>query len=69
MLKIIVDAMGGDHAPVEIVKGAVESLTDRSDFKVILTGDEALIKHELDKYTYDASRVEIVGREPVREIT
>ena len=53
--------MGGDHAPVEIVKGAVESLADRSDFKVILTGDEALIKHELDKYTYDASRVEIVG--------
>ena len=49
MLKIIVDAMGGDHAPAEIVKGAVESLADRSDFKVILTGDEALIKHELDK--------------------
>ena len=61
MLKIIVDAMGGDHAPAEIVKGAAESLADRSDFKVILTGDEALIKHELDKYMYDASRVEIVG--------
>ena len=60
MLKIVVDAMGGDNAPSEIVKGALDALADRGDFKVIFTGDEALVKYELDKYSYDASRVEIV---------
>lgn len=61
MLKIIVDAMGGDHAPVEIVKGAVDALAERPDFKLVLTGDEALVKKELDKYAFDASRVEVVA--------
>lgn len=60
MLKIVVDAMGGDNAPSEIVKGALDALADRDDFKIILTGDESLVKHELDKYTFDASRVELV---------
>ena len=57
MLKIIVDAMGGDNAPAEIVKGALDAVKERSDFKLVLTGDEDLVNHELDKYTFDASRV------------
>ena len=60
MLKIVVDAMGGDHAPAEIVKGALRSLDMRKDFMVVLTGDEALIGHELEKYKYDPARVEVV---------
>ena len=61
MLKIIVDAMGGDNAPAEIVKGALDAVKERPDFKVVLTGDEALVNHELEKYTYDTSRVEVVA--------
>ena len=61
MLKIIVDAMGGDNAPAEIVKGALDAVKERPDFKDVLTGDEALVNHELEKYTYDASRVEVVA--------
>ena len=61
MLKIIVDAMGGDNAPAEIVKGALDAVKERPDFKVVLTGDEALVNHEFEKYTYDASRVEVVA--------
>ena len=61
MLKIIVDAMGGDNAPAEIVKGALDAVKERPDFKVVLTGDEALVNHELEKYTYDASRAEVVA--------
>lgn len=61
MLKIIVDAMGGDNAPAEIVKGALDAVKERPDFKVVLTGDEALVNYELEKYTYDASRVEVVA--------
>ena len=60
MLKIVVDAMGGDNAPAEIVKGAVQALDARKDFKLILTGDENFVKPELEKYKYDTSRVELV---------
>ncbi len=60
MLKIVVDAMGGDLAPKETVKGAIDALGARKDFKLVFTGDEAAVKAELDHYKYDASRVEIV---------
>ena len=60
MLKIVVDAMGGDNAPGEIVKGALLSLQAREDFAIVLTGDEDLVRRELEKYSYDASRVELV---------
>ncbi len=60
MLKIIVDAMGGDNAPQEIVKGALDALGQRKDFKVVFTGDESLVGRELAKYRYDPARVELV---------
>ena len=60
MIKIVVDAMGGDNAPGEIVKGALEALAERDNFQLILTGDESIVAPELKKYNYDASRVELV---------
>ena len=36
MIKIAVDAMGGDNAPGEIVKGAVDAVTERNDITVCL---------------------------------
>ena len=59
MFKIALDAMGGDNAPMEMVKGAVESLT-MSGFSLILVGQEPLIQAELSKYTYDKSRIQVV---------
>ena len=50
MIKIAVDAMGGDNAPSEIVKGAVEAVSERPDITVCLTGQEDIIKKELEKY-------------------
>ena len=44
MIKIAVDAMGGDNAPSEIVKGAVEAVSERPDITVCLTGQEDIIK-------------------------
>ena len=35
---VAVDAMGGDNAPVEIVKGCVEAVKEREDIKVLLVG-------------------------------
>ena len=60
MLKIVVDAMGGDNAPAEIVKGAVEALSERDNFQIVLTGDGAAVEAELKKLDYDPARVEIV---------
>ena len=59
-MKLIIDAMGGDNAPLEIVKGVVESLNARDDFSVILTGQLKAVEEELSKYDYPSDRVEIV---------
>lgn len=60
MIKIVVDAMGGDNAPQEIVKGALAALEQDKALKVVLTGDEGKIKNSLSGQKYDASRLEIV---------
>ena len=49
MTRVAVDAMGGDNAPVEIVKGAVEAVTENKNIKVYLTGKEAIVKQELKR--------------------
>lgn len=59
-ITVVVDAMGGDNAPSEIVKGAVLAVQDRKDIKIILTGVEDVIQEELNKYTYDKERIIIV---------
>ena len=38
MVKVAVDAMGGDNAPGEIVKGAVEAINQDKRVKVFLVG-------------------------------
>lgn len=60
MVKVAVDAMGGDYAPVEIIKGAVEAVKQRSDIKVFLVGQESVIREELKTYSYHANQVEVI---------
>lgn len=59
-MKIAVDVFGGDYAPQEIVKGLMPALNERKDLHLVLTGDEALIRRELEKYPHDTARVEVV---------
>lgn len=60
-LKISVDAMGGDRAPEEIIKGVVEYIKEHKDSDVIVVGKERVIKKELKKYKMDTrDRIEIV---------
>ena len=61
MTKIAVDAMGGDNAPKEIIKGAVEAVQKRDDIQVILTGKEEVIADELAGYTYNKEQITIVN--------
>ena len=64
MVKIAVDAMGGDNAPSEIVKGVVDSVKE-CNARVILVGQKQAIETELNKYNYDNKSIEIVEAEEV----
>lgn len=64
---VALDAMGGDNAPAEIIKGAVDAVNKRTDIKVLAVGDLTRIQAELDKYQYDKSRIEIVHASEVIE--
>ena len=68
LVKVAVDAMGGDNAPGEIVKGAVMAVNEKDNVKVLLFGKEDAIKKELEQYTYDKERVEIIPCEEVIEM-
>ena len=59
-MKIIVDALGGDNAPHEIVLGALDALNAKKSLHVVLVGDKALIMNELKGQTYDVARLEVV---------
>lgn len=67
MIKIAVDAMGGDNAPGEIVKGAVEAVSKRTDIQVLLIGQEAAVKQELEKYTYIEEQLRLIPASEVIE--
>lgn len=67
MIRVVVDAMGGDNAPVEPVKGAVAAVQSRADIQVILTGDEAVIRKELQNHTYPEEQIRIVPTTEVIE--
>lgn len=56
-MKIAIDAMGGDHAPREIVLGAIEACRELNA-EVILVGDEAAIKRELGNETLVGLEIE-----------
>lgn len=58
---IALDAMGGDYAPAETVKGAVEAVKEHPEIKVILVGKEKEVKDELSQYTFDAENIEVVN--------
>lgn len=67
-VRVAVDAMGGDNAPGEIVKGAVEAVQAEKDIKVFLVGRQDAVNAELAKYTYDKEKIEVVHAEEVIEM-
>ncbi len=59
-INIAVDAMGGDNAPYEIVKGAIDAVNEFG-LSVTLVGKEEIINEELKKYNFDKSKVSVVN--------
>ena len=66
--KVALDAMGGDNAPAEIVKGAVDAILARDDIKVFLVGQEDAVREELNKYEYPKDQIEIVDAPEIIEM-
>ena len=64
-VRIALDAMGGDHAPAQIVKGAVEAVTEEKRLKILLVGDETQIRQELGKLSYSGDNIEVVHADDV----
>ncbi len=65
--KVALDAMGGDHAPTEIIKGAIDAIESVKDIKVFLVGQEEIIRKELETYTYNKDQLEVVNATEVIE--
>ena len=63
--RVALDAMGGDNAPVETVKGAVQAVQQRKDIQILLTGREDVIKSELAKYKYPGEQIRILSAESI----
>lgn len=68
-MRIGLDIMGGDYAPSVTVKGAIQAKNELPEHaKVILIGDEGLIKQELQKENCSADAFEIVHTSQVIEM-
>ena len=67
-IKVAIDAMGGDNAPAEIVKGAIDAVLASKKLKVYLVGRRDAVEAELSKYSFPAEQVEVVHAEEVIEM-
>lgn len=66
-VKVAVDAMGGDYAPQEIVKGAIRA-AEKDGIETILVGSEDAIQRELKKYDVSGLPIHVVNAsEVIRE--
>lgn len=63
-MKIIVDAMGGDYGPIEVVKGSIDAVNEYG-INILLVGNEEMILKELEKYSYPKDKVEIIAANDV----
>lgn len=67
MVKVVVDAMGGDHAPKVVVEGVLAAVK-KQGVKVFLVGQQDVIKTHLAHAKYDPARIEVVHAEEIVEM-
>ena len=75
MIRVALDAMGGDHAPSETIKGAISALSIFPNIEIILVGQEGRISKELKKHKHnsrisihDAAEVITTSEPPIQAI-
>lgn len=66
-MNIIVDAFGGDNAPLEVIKGAAEAV-EKLDVDITLTGNESIIKKTAEENNISLNRISIIHTESVIDI-
>ena len=66
-IRVAVDAMGGDNAPVETVKGAVEAVNESGNIQVYLVGKQDVLEKELAGYTYMKEQIVVVHASEIIE--
>lgn len=66
-VNVAVDAMGGDNAPGEIVKGVVDAVNTHSEIMVHLVGRQDMIQAEIQKYQYPAEQIAVVDATDIIE--
>ena len=66
-IKVAVDAMGGDYAPAEAVKGAVAAVLEKENVEVLLVGKQEALEKELESCTYPKEKIRIVPASEVIE--
>lgn len=73
MVKLAIDVMGGDYAPLEIIKGIKIALERFSDVEFLLFGDENIIKANLEendriKIVHCPDKIDMGEKDPIGEI-
>ena len=66
-MRIVLDAMGGDHAPAVTVAGAVDAARE-FDLEILLVGQEPVLRSELDKHNTTGLRLSLVQADQVVEM-
>ncbi|WP_053957741.1 phosphate acyltransferase PlsX [Inediibacterium massiliense] len=67
-MKIAVDGMGGDNAPIEIVKGCIDAIS-QLDVEIFLIGKEDALKNALNGKKFDKDQLHIIYAQEVIENT
>lgn len=61
MIRVALDAMGGDHGLETAIDGATRLSLEPSDIEIVLVGDEAGVREALTHHKHDPARLRIVG--------
>lgn len=64
-MKIAIDGMGGDNAPIAVVKGVVDAVKEYNDIEMYITGPKDKIEKELNKYSYPKERITVIDANEV----
>jgi glycerol-3-phosphate acyltransferase PlsX len=60
MFRIALDAMGGDNAPAEVVRGGLMAVREQDDISLVLVGREEKVAECLEGEEYPAGRVDVL---------
>ena len=64
-MKIAIDGMGGDNAPIAAIDGAIQALKEYDDIELYITGPQEIINAELTKRDYPNDKITVVDAKEV----